>query len=448
MRQPVSFRTFISGLFVNTLQALVGMLFLLGTAYALSTNRKAINWRIVLIGLIMQSTLFLVINYVPAARAVFEAFGSGFAKVLTFSGEGATFVFGDLAKPSGSMGFLFAFMVLPVIIFFSAFSALLYHLGILQRVVAGMAWVMKRSMKLSGPESLTVAGNIFLGQTEAPLLIRPYIKHMTRSELACVMIAGMSTLAGGVLAAYVAFLGGSNPAEQAKFATYLLMASFMNAPAAAVFAKIIYPETDRGHTSSDKLDYSQEDDQGSFINAIVNGAMSGMKMAAAVATIILAIVSMIALANFVVKDGIGAALGVNEMIKASTNGVFDGLTLQYLFGQAFRVFAFMMGVSWHETLEVGSLLGQKIVVNEFISYLDLAKMKAAGTLSPQAILISTFALSSFSNFSSVGICVAGIGALAPSRQKELAQIGMRALAAAVMAGFMTATTAGLWMSIF
>ncbi|MDF0606341.1 NupC/NupG family nucleoside CNT transporter [Neisseriaceae bacterium TC5R-5] len=433
---------------MNTLQALIGMLFLIGTAYALSTNRRAINWRIVLIGIAMQSGLFLIITYVPAARAVFGSIGAGFAQLLTFAGDGARFVFGDLANPKGSMGFLFAFMILPVIIFFSALTALLYHFGILQRVVAAMAWVMQRSMKLSGPESLTVAGNIFLGQTEAPLLIRPYLEKMTRSELACVMIAGMSTLAGGVLAAYVAFLGGDSQAEQARFATYLLMASFMNAPAAAVFAKIIFPETDIQQNVRDNLQRNSKEEHGTFINAIVNGAMSGMKMAAAIATILLAIVSLIALLNFLVKDGIGASLGVNELIKTSTNGMFDGLTLQYLFGQVFRIFAFMMGVSWQETLQVGSLLGQKIVVNEFIAYLELAKMKAAGQLSPQAILISTFALSSFSNFSSIGICVAGIGALAPSRQQELAQIGLRALAAAVMAGFMTATTAGLWMSIF
>lgn len=432
---------------MNTIQAIVGMLFLLGVAYACSTNRKAIDWRTVAVGLALQSALYLIINYVPAATTAFTAFGTGFARVLSFAGEGSKFLFGDLANAGGPLGFVFAFMVLPVMIFFSAFTALLYHFGILQRIVAGMAWFMKRTMRLSGPESLTVAGNIFLGQTEAPLLIRPYIKNMTRSELACVMIAGMSTLAGGVLAAYVAFLGGSDPAQQAKFATYLLMASFMNAPAAAVFAKMMFPETDREHESSQTLDYDHSLERNTAINAVVTGAMDGLKMAAAVATILMAVVSLIALANFAVKDGLGAALGVNDWIRQSTGGVFDGLTLQYLFGQVFRVFAFMMGVGWAESLQVGSLIGQKIVINEFVAYLDLAKLKAAGTLSEQSILIATFALSSFSNFGSVGICVAGIGALAPGKQKTLAEIGLRALLAAVMAGFMTATVAGLWLSI-
>lgn len=431
---------------MNTLQAIIGMLFLIGVAYAASTNRKAINWRTVGAGLLIQSALFILITYVPAVNQVFNAVGTGFAKVLSFASEGATFVFGDLARPA-KFGFIFAFVVLPVIIFFSALTALLYHLGILQRVVAGLAWFMKRTMRLSGPESLTVAGNIFLGQTEAPLLIRPYIKHMTKSELACVMVAGMSTLAGGVLAAYVSFLGGDNPAEQARFATLLLTASFMNAPAAVVFAKIMFPETDYDHESGDKREAEEAEDS-TFISAIVGGALDGTKMASAIATILIAIVSLIALFNFLVMDGIGAALGVNEMIKASTGGIFDGLTLQYLFGQVFRVFAFMMGVSWAESLQVGSLIGQKIVLNEFIAYLDLAKLKEAGALSPQAILISTFALSSFSNFGSIGISVAGIGALAPTKQKTLAEIGLRALLAAVMAGFMTATIAGLWMSIF
>jgi len=433
---------------VNTLQAVFGILFLLGVAYAFSSNRKAVNWRTVFIGLALQSLLFLVINYVPAAKSGFAAFGNGFVKVLNFSAEGARFLFGDLANAGGKFGFVFAFIVLPVMIFFSSLTALFYHFGILQRVVAGMAWVMKRTMGLSGPESLTVAGNIFLGQTETPLLIRPYIKNMTRSELGCVMVAGMASLAGGVLAAYVSFLGGSDPHEQAKFATYLLTAAFMNAPAAAAFAKVLFPREDAALESSQGLGYDHSMESGSAINALVTGALDGMKMAAAVATILMAIVSLIALANYAVKDGIGAALGVNDWIRASTAGVFDGLTLQYIFGQLFRPFAFIMGVSWSETLQVGSLLGQKIVLNEFIAYLDLAKMKAAGVLSPQAIMVSTFALASFSNFGSVGICVAGIGALAPAKQKILAEIGLRALLGAVLAGFMTATVASLWQSVF
>ncbi|WP_199153772.1 nucleoside transporter C-terminal domain-containing protein [Chromobacterium sp. ASV23] len=432
---------------MNTIQALAGMLLLVGTAFAFSTNRRAINWRTVLIGLAIPSGLFLAINYLPAVNAGFSAFGSGFAKVLSFSGDGARFIFGDLAHPGGKLGFLFAFTVLPVIIFFSAFSALLYHFGILQKVVNGLAWLMKRSLCLSGPESVVTAANIFLGQTEAPLLARPYIQHMTRSELACVMIAGMSTLSGGVMAAYVAFLGGTDPAEQARFATYLLTASCMNAAGAATFCKIMFPETSPAEISSNKLTAEQEKTGGNFVSAVVSGALDGMKMAAAVATILLAIVSLIALANYAVKDGLGELLGVNGAIRAATGGMFDGLTLQYLAGQAFRVCAFLMGIGWHETLGVGSLLGQKIVLNEFIAYLDLAKMKAAGSLSPSTVMISTFALASFSNFSSVGICVAGIGSLAPSRQQELADIGMRALLASILTGFMTASTAGLWLSL-
>ncbi|UTH73856.1 NupC/NupG family nucleoside CNT transporter [Chromobacterium sp. IIBBL 290-4] len=433
---------------MNSIQALAGMLLLLGVAYAFSTDRKAINWRAAFIGLAIQNGLFLLINYVPAVHHGFSAFGAGFAKVLSFAGEGAGFIFGDLARPNGKLGFLFAFTVLPVIIFFSAFSALLYHFGILQRVVSALAFVMKRSMGLSGPESVTTAANIFLGQSEAPLLARPYIQHMTRSELACIMIAGMSTLSGGVMAAYVAFLGGNDAAEQARFATYLLTASCMNAAGAAVFSKILFPETTPDQISSNKLQAGKEKAEGNFVSAVVTGALDGMKMAAAVATILLAIVSLIALANFAVKDGLGELLGVNGAIKASTGGMFDGLTLQYLTGQVFRVFAFLMGIGWHETLGVGSLLGQKIVLNEFIAYLDLAKMKAAHTLSDQTVMISTFALASFSNLSSVGICVAGIGALAPNKQQVLASIGMRALLAAIMTGFMTASATGLWLSLF
>ncbi|MGC0151686.1 NupC/NupG family nucleoside CNT transporter [Chromobacterium vaccinii] len=433
---------------MNTIQALAGMLLLVGVAYICSTNRRAVNWRTALTGLAIQSGLFLLINFVPAIHHGVDAFGAGFAKVLSFAGDGARFIFGDLAHPGGKLGFLFAFTVLPVIIFFSAFSALLYHFGILQRVVAGLAWAMRRSMRISGPESVVAAANIFLGQTEAPLLARPYIRHMTRSELACIMIAGMSTLSGGVLAAYVAFLGGNDMAEQARFATYLLTASCMNAAGAVVFCKIVFPETEPDAMSCSKLVAGAEKSEGNFVSAVVSGALDGMKMAAAVATILLAIVALIALANYLLRDGLGGLLGVNDAIRASTGGLFDGLTLQYLAGQAFRVFAFLMGVGWHETLSVGSLLGQKIVLNEFIAYLDLAKMKASGALSAPTVMISTFALASFSNLSSVGICVAGIGALAPERRDELAAIGMRALLASVLTGFMTASCAGLWMSVF
>ncbi|GGY25416.1 NupC/NupG family nucleoside CNT transporter [Paludibacterium paludis] len=425
-------------------QTFAGVLLLLAMAWGLSTNRRAIAWRTVATGLAIQSALYVLITYVPAVNAAFSAMGDGFARMLAFSAEGAGFVFGDLARPA-RFGFVFAFVVLPVVIFFSALSAMCYHLGLLQRVVAMLAWVMTRAMRLSGRESLVVAANIFLGQTEAPLLIRPYIASLTRSELATVMIAGMGTLSASVMAAYVSFLGGNDPLEQAKFARFLLTASFMNAASAAVFAKILFPETACPSQGDSAPEPRQE--RGSLISAIVGGALDGMKMAGAIATILIAIVSLIAMANFLLREGPGDWFGLNALIRTSTSGVFQSLTLEYLFGQVFRVFAFLMGISWAESLQVGSLIGQKIVINEFIAYLDLARMKQAGTLSAPSVMVATYALASFSNFGSIGICVAGIGSLAENQKGALAGLGLRALAGAVMAGLMTATVANLWQQI-
>jgi CNT family concentrative nucleoside transporter len=436
---------------VGVLQALIGLVFLIGLAYVFSTNRKAIHWRTIFMGLVLQSALFLSINYVPVIKQFFELISQGFVRLLDYSNAGASFVFGALTEVNEKTpwGFLFAFKVLPVIIFFSAFTALLFHFGILQKIVQGMGWVMRRIMNLSGPESLTVAGNVFIGQTEAPLLIKPYIKHMSQSELACIMIAGLSTLAGSVLAAFIGFLGGNDPQEQIRFATYLLTASFMNAPAAVIFAKMVFPDEPgavKDHGS--RIDRNLEDN---MINAVADGAISGMRMAAGVATILIAVVALIALFNGILTDAIGlVSIGgqsINQWVQQSTSGIFNGLTLQYIFGQIFRPVAFLIGIDWQETLQVGSLLGSKVVLNEFVAYGELSKLKLSGALSPQAILVSTFALSSFSNFSSVGICVAGIGSLCPEKQPVLARIGIRALFAAVLAGLLTACVASIWYAL-
>lgn len=427
-------------------QTFAGILFLIGMAWLFSTNRSAIRWRTVAIGLALQSALYVLITYVPAVNAAFGAMGNGFARMLAFSAEGAGFVFGDLAKPA-KFGFVFAFVVLPVVIFFSALSAMFYHLGILQRIVAVLAWVMSRAMRLTGRESLVVAGNIFLGQTEAPLLIRPYIHSLTRAEMATVMISGMGTLSASVMAAYVSFLGGNDPLEQARFARFLLTASVMNAAAAAVFAKILFPETETPASETRDKETVQDETRGTLISAIVNGALDGMKMAAAIATILIAIVSLIAMLNFLLKTGPGDWFGLNAMVSASTGGVFQNLTLEYLFGQVFRVAAFLMGISWAESLQVGSLIGQKIVINEFIAYLDLARMKQASTLSANSVMVATYALASFSNFGSIGICVAGIGSLADNQKTVMARMGLRALCGAILAGLMTATVANMWQQL-
>jgi CNT family concentrative nucleoside transporter len=429
----------------SILQSLFGMVCLLALGYIFSANRRAINWRLIIIGILLQVALCLVIHYVPAAREGFRTISLGFVKLLGFARDGAKFVFGnDLAAPEGKLGFIFAFNVLPILIFFSAFTALLYHFGVLQRIVLVFAWVMKRTMRLTGAESLAVAGNIFLGQTEAPLLVKPFIKNMSRSELMTMMTGGLAHLSGSVLAAYVTFLGGADPEQQARFASFLLLSSVMNAPAAIMFAKMMLPETEREPGAASKFEYDHGH-HGNFINAVVQGTADGVRLAVIIAAILIAFVSLISMANSFLHGIVGEWWGINAAIVASTHGAFDGLSMQYLFGQAFRVIAFAIGVDWNETLHVGSLLGQKVVINEFVAYLDLARMKSQHILSDHSIMIATFALASFANFSSVGICVAGIGSMAPNQQHALASIGMRALFAAVLAGLCTSCVANIFL---
>ncbi|MTI29534.1 NupC/NupG family nucleoside CNT transporter, partial [Xanthovirga aplysinae] len=413
-------------------------------AFLFSNNRKAIDWKLVGIGVSLQVIFGLLITKVGFVSEVFDYVSAGFVTFLNFSTDGAKFLFGDLASADGSLGFIFAFQVLPTIIFFSTVSAGLYYLGILQKIVWAIAWVMARTMRLSGPESLSAAGNIFLGQTEAPLLVRPFVPHMTKSELMCLMTGGMATIAGGVLAGYVSFLGGGDPVEQTKFASYLLSASLMNAPAAIVLSKIIMPETEPGKINTE-LKVSQESLGVNLIDALSNGASDGLKLALNVGGMLMAFIAVIAFVNYLLSGMVGEWTGLNEFVAQSTGGKFQQFSLEYILGQIFRVFAWAMGVNWDETLIVGSLLGQKTVINEFVAYLDLSKVKAAGILSTKSIIISTYALCGFSNFSSIAIQVGGIGSMAPNQQGNLSKAGMKALLAATLACMMTATIAGAMM---
>lgn len=420
-------------------RGLIGIFVLLAFALIFSTNKRAVDWRLVGIGVVLQTIFGFLITKVDFVANVFATVSRAFVKLLSFSEDGAIFIFGDLA--TDNFGFIFAFKVLPTIIFFSTVSAGLYYLGILQKIVFGIAWVMSRTMRLSGPESLSAAGNIFLGQTEAPLLVRPFIPTMSRSELMCLMTGGMATIAGGVLAGYVAFLGGDSLEEQSKFAAYLLGASIMNAPAAIVMSKIMIPEQDK-EVINDKLEVNEENMGVNLIDAMSIGASEGLKLALNVGGMLLAFIAVIAALNFILSGLIGEYTGLNTLVASSTGGQFTGFSLEYILGQVFRVFAWVIGVEWSETLQVGSLLGQKTVINEFVAYLSLADMKDTGSLSSKSIVIATYALCGFSNFSSIAIQVGGIGSIAPNQQGNLSKLGMRALLAATLACLMTATIAG------
>jgi concentrative nucleoside transporter, CNT family len=433
---------------MDYLRALLGLIVIVAVAWLLSGNRRAVDWRLVLVGITIQLVFGLIIGKVEVAQKAFVFVSEKFVTFLSFAAKGAEFLYGDLSKNSNgdpaikhNLGFLFAFQALPTVIFFSAITAGLYYLGVLQKIVYGFAWIMARTMRLSGAESLSAAANIFMGQTEAPLLVKPFINNMTKSELNCLMVGGMATIAGSVLGAYVSFLGGGDPAEQAKFATYLLSASIMNAPAAIVLAKLFMPESE-----PEKIDRSlkvNKDQIGvNLVDAMASGAADGLKLALNIGAMLLAFIAIIYAVNWVLVDFIGALTGLNEFVVSSTNGVYNGFSLQYILGQVFRVFAFCMGVDWSESLYIGSLLGQKLVINEFVAYLDLASLKATGVLSEKSIRIATYALCGFANFSSIAIQIGGIGGMAPQRQGDLSKLGLKAMIAASLATMMTATIAG------
>ena len=433
---------------MDVFRAIIGLLGLLFIAFLFSSSKRSIDWKLVGSGILIQVIFGLLIGKVEFIQIGFEWISSLFVKFLNFALKGGEFLYGDLAKNSEAregvnhnLGFLFVFQALPTVIFFSSVTAGLYYLGVLQKIVFGFAWIMSRTMRLSGAESLSAAGNVFLGQTEAPLLVRPFISKMTTSELNCLMTGGMATIAGSVLGAYVSFLGGGDPAQQARFATYLLSASIMSAPAAIVMAKIFLPEREPEKIDN-SLSVNKEAIGVNVIDALAKGASDGIKLALNIAAMLLAFIAIIYLLNWILVDGIGEITGLNEFVVATTNGTFDGFSLQYILGQIFRVIAFLMGVDWSETILVGSLLGQKIVLNEFVAYLSLAEMKSEGLLSDKSIVISTYALCGFANFASIAIQIGGIGGMAPKRQSDLSKLGLRALLAAVLATMMTATIAG------
>ncbi len=431
----------------HQLHALFGFSVIVMIAVLFSQDRKAINWRLVGTGLALQVFLGYLMLTVPWMFDGLQVVGQGFSTLLKFSAQGGQFLFGGLARnsfvdaeASHHLGFIFAFQVFPTIIFYSALTAGLYYLGVLQKVVGVFAWLLARSLRLSGPESVSASANIFLGQTEAPLLVRPFIHNMTRSELMCLMAGGMATLTGANMAVYMSMLGGADAAQQVKFATFLLSASIMNAPAAIVMSKILLPE-DPKHVIDTKCHIDNKKLGSSLVDAVSNGAADGIKLVANVGAMLVAFIAIVALVNHLLGS-LGELTGIGAWIRESTNGLYAGLRLEYVLGRCFQAFAYLIGVDGADTLQVGSLLGTKTVLNEFIAYGDLAKMKLTGAISDRSVMISTYALCGFSNISSVAIVIGGIGAMAPSQKSLLSMYGMRALLAASLACLMSATIAG------
>ncbi|MDX2362141.1 MAG: nucleoside transporter C-terminal domain-containing protein [Crocinitomicaceae bacterium] len=425
---------------MSIFRGLIGMAFLIIVAWLFSANRSAVNWGLVGKGLLLQLIIALLVLKVPAVAVGFDYISAGFVWVIGMTDSGVNFLFGQFGIGVVQAPLLtFAIKVLPTIIFFSALVSLFYYWGILQKIVYLFAWVMKKFMRLSGAESLAAAGNVFLGQTEAPLLVKPYLMGMTKSEIMCLMTGGMATIAGGVLAAYVNFLGGDDPVQQAFFAKHLLTASIISAPAAIIAAKILVPETE---TINEKLTISKEKIGTNALEAISNGTSDGLRLAVNVGAMLLVFIAIMALGNGILGK-IGDWTGLNEMIAAG--GVYGGLSFEFLLGYACRPVVWLMGVEWADSVYVGELLGTKTVLNEFVAYPRLGEMKEAGLLSQKSIIMSTYMLCGFANFASIGIQIGGIGALVPSRKGLLSKLGMRALIGGTIACLMTAVIVGMTM---
>ncbi|MEQ3656741.1 MAG: nucleoside transporter C-terminal domain-containing protein [Dokdonia sp.] len=430
------------GLSANSLgRGILGMVFLIGVCFALSSNRRKINWRLVITGLILQLLFAILVLKVDFVAAGFDWISRKVVDFLNIAEQGALFVFGKLVDPSASMGYIFAFKVLPTIVFFSAFTSLLYYLGILQIIVKALAWVMSKTMQLSGAESLAAAANVFIGQTEAPLVVKPYLDKMTKSEMLCLMVGGMATIAGGVLAAFIAFLGGDSIAEQAIFAKHLLTASIMSAPAAIIIAKMLYPETEEVNR---KLNISKEKVGTNVLDAISRGTTDGLKLAVNVGAMLLVFTALMGVLNWMLGDLIGDITGLNGLIASASDGRYTSLSMEYILGNIFAPVAWIIGVPAEDITTVGQLLGEKTILNEFYAYGSLSTLKASGTITNyRSIVIATYALCGFANFASIGIQIGGIGVLAPSQRGTLARFGVKALIGGTVAALLTATIAGM-----
>lgn len=435
---------------ISTIHGILGLAAVTFLAFLFSVNKRAINWRMVLMGILMQFAFAFLVIKTDLGRNFFAAISKFFVIIFSFTSEGAQFVFGSLAQSpgqNGNIGFIFAFQVLPTIIFFAALMGILYHLGIMQRIVQGIAWIMARLLKTSGAESLCVASNVFIGQTEAPLVIRPYIASMTESELLTIMTGGMAHIAGGVMAAYMQMLGIAYAQSQGiavdisqvYFAGHLLAASIMSAPATMVIAKILSPETGNPLTMG-TVKVKIEKTHANVIEAAASGAGDGVRLALNVAGMLIAFIALIALLNYALGF-LGDLTGLSAVFHAKFG---KPMSLELLFGLIFQFIAFTIGVPWSDALNVGSLMGLKLVLNEFVAYLRMADMVSSGQLSQKAIIIATYSLCGFANFSSIAIQIGGISPLAENRRSDIARLGLKAVLGGTIATWMTASIAGLF----
>lgn len=426
--------------FSSLWRGVLGMSVLLLIAFLCSANRKAINWKTVGVGLAAQLLLAFGVLKIGFVQSAFEFIGKIFVKILDFTRAGSEFLLGGMMDVE-SFGFIFLFQVLPTIIFFSALTSVLFYLGVIQVVVKGMAWVLTKLMGISGAESLSVAGNIFLGQTEAPLMIKAYLERMTKSEILLVMVGGMATVAGGVLAAYIGFLGGNDPQLRLEFAKHLLAASVMAAPGAIVISKLLYPQQEaidsNVEVSSDKIGSN-------ILDAIANGTTEGLKLAANVGAMLLVFIAFIAMINYGFGK-LGQITGLNSILSNYTP--YSSFSLEAVLGTVFAPLMWLIGVAKEDVMLMGQLLGIKLAASEFVGYIQLADLKnPANSLHltyNKSVIMATYMLCGFANFASIGIQIGGIGSLAPGKRKMLSEFGIKALIGGTIASLLSATIAGM-----
>ena len=423
----------------SILRGLLGLFVLLAIAVACSANRKNIAWKTIGIGLFIQIILAIGILRVGWIQGVFEALGKLFVSILDFTNAGSVFLFGDLMN-ADSYGFIFVFQILPTIVFFASLTSLLFYLGVIQVVVKFLALNLTKILKISGAESLSVIGNIFLGQTEAPLMIKAYLERMNKSEILLVMIGGMATVAGGVLAAYIGFLGGDDPLMRLEFAKHLLAASVMAAPGAIVIAKILYPQTE---LINNEVSVSIDNIGSNALDAISNGTVEGIKLATTIGGMLLVFVALIAMCNGIL-EWVGDWTTLNEWF--ATNTIYNGFSLEAILGLIFAPLMWIMGVPTPDIMPMGQLLGIKLAASEFVGYIQLAELKDTANIIhlqyQKSIIMATYMLCGFANFASIGIQIGGIGSLAPGQRKVLSQFGIRALIGGTLASLISAVIAG------
>jgi len=424
------------------IRGIIGIIILLGIAFLLSSQRKAIKWKTILIGLSLQFILAFGVLKIGWVKQIFNVLGGFFTAVLEFTENGSLFLFGNLIDASNpTIGYVFALQILPTIVFFSALTSILYYFGIIQRVVKGLAWLLTRTLGISGAESLSVAGNIFLGQTEAPLLIKAYLPKMNRSEILLVMTGGMATVAGGVLASYVGFLGGSDPEMRLSFARHLIAASVMAAPGAIIVAKLMLPQTE---SVDEKIEISDQSVGSNALDALASGTTEGLKLALNVGAMLLVFVAFIAMINGILGY-IGGIGGLNETLAPLWG--YDSISLEAILGTVFAPLMYIIGVAKEDLSLMGQLLGIKLVASEFVAYTQLADLKdatnAVHLAYDKSVLMATYMLCGFANFASIGIQLGGIGTIAPSQRKNLSELGFKALIAGSIASLLSATIAGM-----